>query len=103
MAACGRYQKANETSRWGHGALTLAVLEGMSGRPLYEGKTLFKTPLPKPGPAGVITLRDLDTYVAERVEALASEISNVKYRGQVAKTFALGNISLDRVPIAVRK
>jgi uncharacterized caspase-like protein len=103
MAACGRYQKANETARWGHGALTLAVLEGLDGKYYYQTKGLFATPLPQPGAHGAITLKFLDRYVTERVEVLSSEISTPKYRRQSTKTFTVGDVSLGTIPIAVRK
>lgn len=103
MAACGRFQKANETARWGHGALTLSLLEGLDGKALYQSKDLYATPLPQPNGDGIITLKELDRYVTERVEVLSSEISSSKYRRQFAKTFTVGDINLGAVPIAVRK
>jgi Caspase domain len=101
MAACARYQKANETDRWGHGALTIALLEGIEGAYHYRAKDLYQTPLPKPNETGMITLYDLDRYVTDRVEVLASEISSPKYRRQAAKTYSTGGISLEQIPIAV--
>jgi uncharacterized caspase-like protein len=101
MAACARYQKANETDRWGHGALTIALLEGIEGTYHYHAKDLYQTPLPKPNGTKTITLYDLDRYVTDRVEVLASEISSAKYRRQAAKTYSSGNIALEQIPIAV--
>ena len=102
MAACARYQKANETQRWGHGALALALLEGMDGSYRYDAKNLYQTPLPKPTAQGMITLREMDRYIADQVEILSSEISSPKYRRQAAKTFSAG-ISLEEIAICKSK
>src|SRR5262249_50116278 len=101
MAACARYQKANETQRWGHGAMTLALLEGLEGKRLYQAKDLFQTPLPKPVAKNIVTLQELDRYVTERVEILSSEISSPKYRRQAARTYASNGVMLEQIPIAV--
>lgn len=100
MAACASYQLANDTQRWGHGALTLAVLEGIGGGYLYVGKGLAQTPLPQPALQGIVTLKDLDIYVKDRVSVLSSEISSYRQRGQITRTYSTGNISLEQIPIA---
>ncbi|HYV38601.1 MAG TPA: caspase family protein, partial [Gemmataceae bacterium] len=98
MAACGRYQKANETDRWGHGAMTLALLEGIEGKHLYKADG-YLTPLPKPRQNNTITLQELDTYMADRVQVLSTEISQPQFRRQGAKTYVSGGISLEQIPI----
>ncbi|MCG3159861.1 MAG: hypothetical protein JMDDDDMK_00886 [Acidobacteria bacterium] len=55
-AATGR-QASLERSEWGHGAFTLAVIEGLSGKADLTNK-------------GKITIKSLDFYVAERVKEL---------------------------------
>ncbi len=101
MAACAGYQKANDTLRWGHGAPTLALLEGIEGKCLYAPKTLPRTPLPQGRPDGIITLHDLDLYVTDRVDVLSSEITSHQNRGQSVRTYHTDNIELAQIPIAV--
>jgi hypothetical protein len=103
IAACSRYQKANETTRWGHGALTLALLEGIEGAYLYQSQGLAKTALPLPGQKNTVNLQELTRYITDRVEVLSSEMSSVPDRRQAAKTFATDNVSLDQIPIAAYK
>jgi len=98
IAACARDQLANETKRWGHGALTLALLEGIDGKYHYQGK--FQPELPRDRQAGVVTLRELDRYVMERVEALAAEIDNPQNRQQAVNTSFTGGVGLEQIPIA---
>ena len=58
MAAATGYEYSLEHPDWGHGAFTLALLEGLG-----EGKADIK-------PDGIIYLRELDYYLAERVREL---------------------------------
>ncbi len=60
MAASTGGESALETSTWGHGAFTLAILEGIK-----EGKADVK-------PDGTIYLRELDFYVSERTIELTN-------------------------------
>lgn len=60
MAAATGSESALETSDWGHGAFTLAVLEGIE-----KGKADIK-------PDGTIFLRELDFYVSERTIELTN-------------------------------
>jgi Caspase domain len=101
MAACAGSQKANEAKRWGHGALTLSLLEAIGGKYLYQSKDLPQTPLPSPEGSKWVTLVDVDRYVTDRVHVLSSEISDPRYRQQSAKTYCTGNISLEQIPFAV--
>ncbi len=103
MAACAPNQKANETSRWGHGAFTLALLEGIEGRYLYKGAGLARSPLPRVGAGGLVSLGELDRYVTDRVEVLSSEITNPKHRRQAVRTYCSGGISPAQIPIAVQQ
>jgi hypothetical protein len=101
MAACAGSQKANEAKRWGHGALTLSLLEVIGGKVLYQSKDLPETPLPNPVGTKWVTLLDVDRYVTDRVHVLSSEISDPRFRQQSAKTYATGNIVLEQIPLAV--
>jgi uncharacterized caspase-like protein len=95
MAACLRKQLARERPEWGHGALTLALLEGLTGREWKDGK-----------PAGplkgrdqgrwVVSLKDLDYYVSRRVRDLTD-------RKQAVVTQARGDVALDLIPLAVAR
>lgn len=58
MAAATGYEYSLEHPDWGHGAFTLSILEGIG-----QGKADVK-------PDGVIYLRELDYYLAERVREL---------------------------------
>lgn len=55
-ASTGR-QFAQESTRWGNGAFTLAVVEGMSGKADFSG-------------SGRVTHKMLDLYVSERVKEM---------------------------------
>ena len=50
-------QYSLENDRWGNGAFTKALVEGLSGKADYSGK-------------GVITINMLDLYLSERVKEL---------------------------------
>ena len=58
MAAATGYEYSLEHPDWGHGAFTLSLIEGLG-----EGKADLK-------PDGVIYLRELDFYLADRVQQL---------------------------------
>jgi hypothetical protein len=88
MAACLGHQSGLENSDWKHGALTLAVLEGVTGRRWYPQAAT--TPLPQ---KGVLSLKALDYYVTQRVKELAGGV-------QAVVTNHTGNIDLDAIPIS---
>lgn len=100
IAACSSYQKANETTRWGHEALTLAFLEGIEGAVRYKDKDLATTKLPRPGRNNTVNLQDLTRYITDRVEVLSSEMSSAPDRRQAARTYWTDNIALEQIPIA---
>jgi len=58
MAASTGKEYSFESSEWGHGAFTLALLEGMQ-----EGKADLNGD-------GIVNIREIDYYVAERVKEL---------------------------------
>jgi hypothetical protein len=91
MAACLSSGKALENAEWGHGVLTLALLEAISGKHLYQKKT--QTSLPAPNADGEININDLSYYVSRRVQELAGG-------AQAVVTNHTGNIALNRIPIA---
>jgi hypothetical protein len=90
MAGCLSDQSGLEAHKWKHGALTLALLEGVTGRRIYDAE---ESHVPLPG-AGVLSLRGLDFYVTGRVKELAGG-------RQAVVTNHTGNISLDDVPVCV--
>jgi WD40 repeat protein len=80
-AATGR-QASLERREWGHGAFTLAAIEGLKGKADFTGK-------------GKITLRSLDFYIAERVKELTG--------GKQAPVSPPVPKPLQDLPIAVRQ
>ncbi len=64
MAASTGSESALETPAWGHGAFTLAILEGIE-----KGKADIK-------PDGTIYLRELDFYVSERTIELTNNVQH---------------------------
>jgi len=77
------------------------LLEGIEGKRLYDAKGLARTRLPDPvAGKNLITLRELDRYVTDRVEVLSSEVTDTKNRRQTVKTYCTGNISLEQIPVA---
>ncbi len=95
MAACLSREKAEESASWGHGALTLAFLEGMRGKRLYSDRGQTKLPHEATGKE-IIYLNDLDYYVTKRVQELVGGDQHVK-------TTPLTDVSLSQIPIAFRK
>jgi len=68
LAAATSEQQALERRDWGHGALTLALLEGLSGK--HHFAQAAQTALPQPSGPGELTLSDLVHYVENRVAEL---------------------------------
>jgi hypothetical protein len=91
MAACLSGGRAAENAAWGHGALSLALLEGIEGKRLYARSA--RTPLPTPNDRDEITLRDLDYYASQRVRELVDG-------KQAVVTNHTGDVALDQIPIA---
>ena len=92
MAASLARQSALERPEWGHGAMTLALLEGLSGRRLYTGRAA--THLPQEDDRdGRISLKELDFYISQRIQELVGE-------RQSAVTNHTGNIDLEHIYIA---
>jgi serine/threonine protein kinase/tetratricopeptide (TPR) repeat protein len=60
-------QLSEERSEWGHGALTLAVLEALTGR---GAAGIASSQLPAPAPNGRISAEALRNYVVGRVNGL---------------------------------
>jgi uncharacterized caspase-like protein len=102
IAACGPEQFAMEHPRWKHGALTLALLEGIKGEHGYNGEDPpFQ--LPHANGSGVVTLQEMDRYMTKRVEQLTAELHNPRYRGQMVNTHFTGNVAPVQIPIAQRQ
>jgi hypothetical protein len=100
MVACNLDQKANETRRWKHGAMSLALLECLEGKYLYSNEGLPPTEFPKPDEEGVVYLNAVDKYVNDRVATLCSELSVWDNRQQRTKTFCTPHISLEQIPFS---
>jgi len=95
VAACRATEMAQEHPAWGHGALTLAVLELIQGKKLYEGETrTSRAELPQG--KSVLTLEDLQRYAADRVEDLVGS-------GQAVVVKASDGLYLRDIPIAAIK
>ncbi len=91
MAACLGSKLAKESQKWGHGALTLALLEGLQGKHLYTGQTA--TPWPEGnGPNKIITLYDLNHYITKRVQELTK--SEQAFVSSNTGDFALNDIKI---------
>jgi hypothetical protein len=72
IAACLSHGRAHEQDAWKHGALTLALLESITGKRLYEAQQL--TPLPTgDGETATISLEHLQRYVKDRVRELVGK------------------------------
>lgn len=79
LAACGSDEKAAESEKkWGHGALTLAVLEALEGRDITNGKLEFDKDLLPPGPQ--VTLDELHEYAKKRVRQLVGGQQRVDFK-----------------------
>lgn len=95
LAASLSDKKAYESSDYGHGALTLALLEALKGEYLYQpadGDDRFLPQLPKPM-NHLITLADVNFYVGQRVMSLTNG-------DQSSSTNRLGgDLSLRDIPI----
>jgi hypothetical protein len=84
---------AEENPDWQHGALSLAIVEGVTGERRVPGNR--EKSWPDPGKNGLIKLEALQSYVIERV-------NNLTEGRQKVVTNSSGNIHLDDVPIAIR-
>jgi hypothetical protein len=93
LAACLGAGRAQERSVWGHGALTLALLEALEGQRLYAGKA--GTELPRPNERGEITASEVIHYVERRVRDLVGE-------SQAVTASNTGNVDLLGIPLASR-
>lgn len=93
LSACLPDQSALERSDWGHGALMLALLEGLSGRRIYTAQAA--TPLPHDRHGPVITLEDLRRYADDRVRELI-----VKRQSVILK--ATDGLYAGHIPMALR-
>ena len=95
ITACQSNETAQEKDEWGHGALTLALVEGLTGSYLYKGKAKTRLPAGREKSRD-INLKDLDYYVTNRVQELAGD-------NQAVVTNHSGNIDLNRVFITSLK
>lgn len=80
IAASLSSQLAEEQSDWGHGALTLAVLEAIRGEYLYTKPVVSKWPNPSPQltrEKDPLNLRDLGKYAEDRVSHLTNSRQSV--------------------------
>lgn len=75
-------QLSQERPDWGHGALTLAVLEGLSGKTLLPDGHAAPA-LPQPGPDGLLSLEQLRNYAVGRVNLISHGQQRVISRNTV--------------------
>ncbi|MFN4257723.1 MAG: caspase domain-containing protein [Gemmataceae bacterium] len=100
MASCLGEQLAQEREEWQHGAMTLALLEGLQGKRLYSAKG--ETPLPQVPPSKpVITLELLHDYVKKRVKELIAAEEDPGKPLQAVIANQTGNIDYDLVPMSL--
>lgn len=83
-------QAAQERSSWGHGALSLAIIEALRNQRIYEG--VHRPPLPVPGIHQIVSLQQIQSYAVERVNELTE--------GQ-QKVIVQSNMSLLDVPFTI--
>jgi hypothetical protein len=93
FSACRSQGVAQESRALKHGALTLAVLEGISGQYHHTGTT--KTELPRGNGDGQVSLEDLRHYVVKRVQELTNNQQMVVIGGT-------GNAALQEIVITRR-
>lgn len=86
-------QLSQERPDWGHGALTLAILESLSGTALVQ-EGVGTSPLPSPGPEGMLSIEAIRNYAVGRVNA----ISNGQQRVISRNTIDLLSVGLGVVP-----
>lgn len=91
-AALGK-QKAAERADWKHGALTLALLEGLSGKWMFEEGQVVPFPH-QVGSDNVVDLEELSFFVSHRVRLLTGG-------AQAVITNHTGDLSLGQVPVGV--
>lgn len=95
MASSLAGQKSLENYQWGHGVLTLAVLEALSGQYLYAERQPAMG-LPPYDSGEVVTFHDLNFYVSERVRLLTGG-------AQAVITKPSRDIDLHKIPLALRE
>ena len=95
MASSLAGQKSLENYQWGHGVLTLAVLEALSGRYLYAERQPAMG-LPPYDSGEIVSFHDVNFYVSERVRLLTGG-------AQAVITKPSRDIDLHKIPLALRK
>jgi pSer/pThr/pTyr-binding forkhead associated (FHA) protein len=96
ITACMGQEKARESKKWGHGALTLAVLEALENKVrVKEGTPPSLPPVATLGPARCLVLYELNNYVTRRVQQLTNG-------AQAVISNHTGNIDPLKIPIAPR-
>jgi hypothetical protein len=93
IAAAASEESARESGTWKHGAMSLAVLEVLAGTHICTTSTETSLPF-RDNPDQIVSLDELNTYVAHRVKEL------VHGRQSVCSN-TTGNMPLDRIPIMV--
>ncbi|MEQ8417973.1 MAG: caspase family protein [Imperialibacter sp.] len=76
LTAAGSEQFATEFEQLGHGVFTYSILEGLSGKNMASSTD------------GIITIRELSSYIEQRVPALSEEY---KGKSQYPASFSFGN------------
>jgi eukaryotic-like serine/threonine-protein kinase len=84
-------QAAQERPAWGHGALSLAILEALGNQRLYQAKS--KSPLPAFGANRLLSMEQIRAYIVERVNELTD--------GQQKVIVSQSNMSLIDIPLNI--
>jgi hypothetical protein len=100
IAACLSGQQAEERPTWGHGALTMSVLEGLQNKYLYTGvnHSDVTTPLPtltKRHLSSVLDLGALSHFIVNRVQELTKG-------AQAVTTHQSGDLDLKSIFLVLR-
>jgi Caspase domain len=92
LAACRRDQIGREDPGWKHGCLSLAVLEVLQGKHLFNPASATSR-LPQQQHPGIVTLKELCSYAEKRVKELTD-------RQQAVVVQYSPNLRLDYITIA---
>jgi hypothetical protein len=95
IAASMSGQLAQERGDWGHGVLTLALLEGIEGRYLYDKVKDVQLPQLSDDDQ-ILSLKELEFYASRRVKELVGGEQAVIGKNP-------GDVNLDDIPISIHR
>lgn len=76
-------QASAEKSEWGHGPLTLSVIEALTASRIFAGSTESRVMLPTRSPSGGVSLESVRNYSVARVNELTQGRQRVICRNSV--------------------